>query len=76
MLILLSAYQTPVLRGLIEPEVLKLGDHLTDLFQSWRRLSLGRDSPGVEQSLWVIDEADRYIKNLYSAGDSTSNVST
>ncbi|KAH7231536.1 hypothetical protein B0J15DRAFT_530525 [Fusarium solani] len=58
MLVLLSACQTPVLRGLIEPEVLKLGDHLTDLFQSWRRLSLGRDSPGVEQSLWVIDEAD------------------
>lgn len=68
MLVLLSACQTPVLRGLIEPEVLKLGEHLKDLFQSWRRLSLGSDSPSVEQSLWVIDEADRCIKNLYGTG--------
>lgn len=65
MLILLAACQVPILKNLIDPKVLKMGDHLKGLFQEWRQLDVGSDSPSVDQSLWIIHEADRFIKEGY-----------
>ena len=65
MLILLAACQVPTLKSLIDLKVLKMGDHLKQLFQEWRKFLVGSDSPSVDQSLWIINEADRFIKESY-----------
>ncbi|KAF7554465.1 hypothetical protein G7Z17_g2936 [Cylindrodendrum hubeiense] len=74
MLILLAACQVPTLKNLIDPKVLKMGNHLKELFQEWRRLDVGSDSPSVDQSLWIIHEADRFIKEGYKPGLSTFGI--
>lgn len=65
MLILLAACQVPTLKSIINPQVLKMGDHLKQLFQEWRQFSFGTDSPSVDQSLCIIHEADRFTKEEY-----------
>ncbi|KAH7133776.1 hypothetical protein EDB81DRAFT_845236 [Dactylonectria macrodidyma] len=71
MLILLAACQVPTLKSLIDPKVLRMGDHLKGLFEDWRQLEVGSDSPSVDQSLWIIHEADRFIKEGYKPGMSS-----
>ncbi|KAK4231088.1 lactose permease [Podospora fimiseda] len=66
MLVLLAACQTPSLRGLIGPEVLSAGDHLKGLLEGWQQLSGGPSSPSVDQSVRIISEADRFIRQVYS----------
>ncbi|KAF4471290.1 C6 transcription factor [Fusarium albosuccineum] len=62
MLILLAACQVPALKDLIGPRVTRVGDHLEQLFSHWRGISFGADSPSVERSLWLIQQADGFIK--------------
>lgn len=65
MLILLAACQVPVLKDLIDPGVTRVGHHLQQLFRHWQQSSLGADSPSVNQSLWIIQETDKYIADAY-----------
>ncbi|KAF4974833.1 hypothetical protein FZEAL_8294 [Fusarium zealandicum] len=59
MLILLAACQVPALREIIRSRVARVGDHLQGLFNHWRQISFGNDSPSVERSLWLMQLADR-----------------
>ncbi|KAM5369400.1 hypothetical protein ACJZ2D_009014 [Fusarium nematophilum] len=65
MLILLAACQVPALKEFIGPRATQVGDHLQGLFNHWREISFGVDSPSVDRSLWLIQQADRYIKESY-----------
>ncbi|KAK4176513.1 hypothetical protein QBC36DRAFT_187313 [Triangularia setosa] len=67
MLVLLAACQIPSLRNLIGPEVLAAGDHLTQLLERWQEVSGGPISPSVDQSVRIIKEADRFIRDVYAA---------
>ncbi|KAF4969031.1 hypothetical protein FSARC_3685 [Fusarium sarcochroum] len=65
MLILLAATQVPALKEFIGPRITLVGDHLEKLFRHWRDVSFGGDSPSVDRSMWLIQQADRYIKDSY-----------
>ncbi|POR38837.1 Uncharacterized protein TPAR_00966 [Tolypocladium paradoxum] len=65
MLVLLAACRVPSLRSLIGPDVLMAGDHLKQLLQGWQRLACGPRSPSVDQSMRIIHEADKFIKESY-----------
>ena len=65
MLVLLAACRVPSLRGLIDPDVLGAGDHLKTLLQGWQRAVGGPLSPSVEQSIRIIHEADKFIREAY-----------
>ncbi|KAK0748481.1 hypothetical protein B0T21DRAFT_324209 [Apiosordaria backusii] len=67
MLVLLAACKIPTLRNLIGPEVLAAGDHLTQLLEGWQEVSGGPSSPSVNQSVRIIKEADRFIRDVYVA---------
>ncbi|KAF5024443.1 hypothetical protein F66182_3529 [Fusarium sp. NRRL 66182] len=62
-LILLAAYQVPALKEYISSRVTLVASHLEKLFCHWREASFGVDSPSVDRSLWLIRQADRYIKD-------------
>lgn len=65
MLVLLAACRVPSLRSLIDPDVLTAGDHLKQLLQGWQRIVGGSRSPSVEQSIRIIHEADKFIRDAY-----------
>lgn len=65
MLVLLSAFQIPALRSYIESRVTSVGSHLKALFAEWRRILIGSDCPSVQQSFYIISEADGHIRSLY-----------
>jgi hypothetical protein len=70
MLVLLAACRTPSLRNLISPEILLAGDHLKQLLEGWQKVSGDPSSPSVDQSVRIIGEADRFIRQVY--GPSTA----
>ncbi|KAG6000625.1 hypothetical protein E4U21_005277 [Claviceps maximensis] len=61
-----SACRVPSLRSLLDPDVLLAGDHLKKLLQGWQRIVGNSRSPSAEQSIRVIHEADRFIREAYS----------
>ena len=65
MLILLAASQVPALKGLIDTRVTRVGCHLLRLFEQWQESSFGQDAPSVNQCIWVIREADRFIQEAH-----------
>lgn len=64
MLVLLAACRTPSLKDLIGPEVLAAGDHLRKLLEGWQQVMGGPSSPSVDQSVRIISEADRFIRQV------------
>lgn len=65
MLVLLAACRMPALRNLIGIDVLSAGDHLMQLFESWQKVLGEPSSPSVDQSVRIIREADRFIREVY-----------
>lgn len=65
MLILLAASQVPALKGLIDGLVTEVGQHLLNLFEQWQESSFGQGAPSVNQCIWVIREADRFIQEAH-----------
>lgn len=65
MLALLAACQVPFLRCLVDADVLRAGEHLRRLFESWQHEMCGPISPSVNQSLRIISTADSFIKDMY-----------
>jgi hypothetical protein len=65
MLVLLAACRVPALKALIGLEVLTAGDHLKQLLESWQQIMGEPSSPSVDQSIRVIAEADRFIREVY-----------
>jgi len=70
MLILLAACRIPALQGLIGGDMLRAAEHLKGLFRDWRLAQGGPDSPSVEQSVRVIEEADKFIQQVHGDGES------
>ncbi|KAL8399471.1 hypothetical protein RB594_000011 [Gaeumannomyces avenae] len=70
MCLLLAACRTPALKGLLldvahdQPDVLACGEHLGRLFRDWQAVSGDPASPSVEQSVRIVAEADRFIREL------------
>ncbi|KAL8372557.1 hypothetical protein RB595_002070 [Gaeumannomyces hyphopodioides] len=70
MCLLLAACRTPSLKGLLldiahdQPDVLACGEHLGRLFRDWQAVSGDPASPSVEQSVRIVAEADRFIREL------------
>lgn len=69
MLVLLAACRMPALRGLIGPDVLAAGNHLRQLLHGWQQVSGDPSSPSVDQSVRIIGEADRFIRQVYASGE-------
>ncbi|KAI6383304.1 hypothetical protein MCOR25_000224 [Pyricularia grisea] len=68
MCLLLAACRTPALRDMLAAsDVLACGRHLGRLFESWTAAMGGPRSPSIEQSVRIIAEADRFIREFYSA---------
>lgn len=67
MLVLLAACRIPALRNLIGPEVLNAGAHLVELLEGWQLVSGGPGSPSVDQSVRIIREADKFIREVYAS---------
>jgi hypothetical protein len=67
MLILLAACRMPTLRSLIGPEVLAAGNHLIQLLEGWQMVSGNPNSPSVDQSVRIIREADKFIREVYGS---------
>lgn len=73
MCLLLAACRTPSLKGMLleaahdQPDVLACGEHLGRLFRDWQAVAGDPASPSVEQSVRIVAEADRFIREL--AGD-------
>ncbi|KAF9877230.1 putative C6 zinc finger domain-containing protein [Colletotrichum karsti] len=72
MLVLLAACRISSLKDMIGPEVLGAGDHLKQLLQSWQSVMGDPPSPSVDQSIRMIKDLDRFIQEVYRAGDSYS----
>lgn len=67
MCLLLAACRTPALREmLVASNVLACGGHLSKLFESWTAGEGGPGSPSIEQSVRIIAEADRFIRELFA----------
>lgn len=69
MLMLLAACRVTDLRGLLGPEVLVAGEHLQTLLEGWQAFMGNPRSPSVEQSMKLIADADRLIKQVYRSQD-------
>ncbi|KAI6638897.1 hypothetical protein MCOR08_002355 [Pyricularia oryzae] len=68
MCLLLAACRTPALRDMLAArDVLACGRHLGRLFESWTAAMGGQRSPSIEQSVRIIAEADRFIRELYGS---------
>lgn len=65
MLILLAASHVPALKEFIGNRATLVGSHLERLFRTWRDVSFGGDSPSVDRSMWLIQQADSYIRGCY-----------
>jgi hypothetical protein len=65
MLIILAASHIPALKEFIGTRATLVGSHLERLFRNWRDMSFGGDSPSVDRSMWLIQQADSYIKDCY-----------
>jgi hypothetical protein len=65
MLILLAASHVPALKEFIGSRATLVGSHLERLFRNWRDVSFGGDSPSVDRSMWLIQQADSYIRGCY-----------
>ncbi|KAK1538744.1 C6 zinc finger domain-containing protein [Colletotrichum costaricense] len=72
MLVLLAACRIPALKDMIGPEVLGAGDHLKQLLQGWQSTMGEPTSPSVNQAIRIISDVDRFIQEVYRAGDSYS----
>ncbi|KAK1968063.1 C6 zinc finger domain-containing protein [Colletotrichum sublineola] len=72
MLVLLAACRIPALKDMIGPEVLGAGDHLRQLLQGWQGVMGEPTSPSVNQAIRIISDADKFIQEVYQAGDSYS----
>ncbi|KAF5505147.1 Echinocandin B biosynthetic cluster transcription factor ecdB [Colletotrichum siamense] len=72
MLVLLAACRIPQLKDMIPSDILGAGDHLKQLLQSWQSVMGDPTSPSVDQSIRMISDADRFIQEVYHAGDSFS----
>ncbi|WDK12921.1 C6 zinc finger domain-containing protein, partial [Colletotrichum graminicola] len=72
MLVLLAACRISTLKDMIGPEVLGAGAHLRQLLQGWQGVMGEPTSPSVNQAIRIISDADRFIKEVYQAGDSYS----
>ena len=67
MLVLLAACRVRALRRLIGAEVLSAGGHLRRLFLEWQKISGKLASPSVEQSVRIIEQAEEFIGEVYTA---------
>ncbi|KAK3395352.1 hypothetical protein B0T20DRAFT_455256 [Sordaria brevicollis] len=67
MLVLLAACRIPALKNLIGPEILQAGSHLRKLLLGWQEVQGEPSSPSVDQSVHIIQEAERFIKDVYTA---------
>ncbi|KAL9562293.1 hypothetical protein ACKAV7_013376 [Fusarium commune] len=65
MLIILAASHVPALKEFIGSRATLVGSHLEKLFRNWREVSFGGDSPSVDRSMWLIQQADSYIRDCY-----------
>ena len=65
MLIILAASHIPALKEFIGTRATLVGSHLEKLFRNWRLVSFGGDSPSVDRSMWLIQQADSYIRDCY-----------
>lgn len=65
MLIILAASHIPALKEFIGTRATLVGGHLEKLFRNWREVSFGGDSPSVDRSMWLIQQADSYIRDCY-----------
>jgi hypothetical protein len=68
MLILLAACKIPALKEVMAAEVVSAGDHLLQLLTDWQAVMGEPSSPSVDQSFRIIEEADRFIRQVYGAG--------
>jgi transcription factor-like protein len=67
MLMLLAACRVTDLQALLGPEVLVAGEHLQTLLERWQAFMGNPRSPSVEQSMKLIADADRLIKQVYKS---------
>ncbi|EGY23569.1 C6 zinc finger domain-containing protein [Verticillium dahliae VdLs.17] len=74
MLVLLAACRVPALRELIGSEILSAGEHLRQLLEGWQEVMGDPASPSVEQSVRIIAEADRFIRQVYLGEDTTAST--
>ncbi|EEY20357.1 C6 zinc finger domain-containing protein [Verticillium alfalfae VaMs.102] len=74
MLVLLAACRVPALRELIGSEILSAGEHLRQLLEGWQEVMGEPASPSVEQSVRIIAEADRFIRQVYLGEDTTAST--
>lgn len=68
MLILLAASKIPSLRSRIGGDVINLGDHLQQLFETWMYVPGESTSPSVGQSLRMICDVGAFLKSEYLNG--------
>ncbi|KAJ4406943.1 hypothetical protein N0V85_004433 [Neurospora sp. IMI 360204] len=69
MLVLLAACRIPSLKSLIGPEILQAGSHLRELLVGWQKVQGEPNSPSVDQSVHIIQEAERFIRKVYTGGE-------
>ncbi|KAG7147425.1 multidrug resistance regulator 2 like protein [Verticillium longisporum] len=74
MLVLLAACRVPALRELIGSEILSAGEHLRQVLEGWQEVMGDPASPSVEQSVRIIAEADRFIRQVYLGEDTTAST--
>lgn len=67
MLVLLAACRIPSIKKLIRPDILQAGSHLRELLVGWQQVQGEPSSPSVDQSVYIIQEAERFIKEVYTA---------
>ncbi|EGO52035.1 hypothetical protein NEUTE1DRAFT_149656 [Neurospora tetrasperma FGSC 2508] len=65
MLVLLAACRISLLKDLIRPEILQAGSHLRELLVGWQKVQGDPSSPSVDQSVHIIKEAERFIRQVY-----------
>lgn len=65
MLVLLAASRVPLLQPLLGREVLEAGNHLRSLLSDWSIYLNTPTSPSVIQSIRIIEDADKIIKQTY-----------
>lgn len=68
MLVLLAACRISLLKDLIGPEILQAGSHLRELLVGWQKMQEDPSSPSVDQSVHIIKEAERFIRQVYKGG--------
>ncbi|KAK3497396.1 uncharacterized protein B0T23DRAFT_353327 [Neurospora hispaniola] len=68
MLVLLAACRISLLKDLIGPDILQAGSHLRESLVGWQKVQGDPSSPSVDQSVHIIEEAERFIRQVYKGG--------